>query len=116
MVTSSPFPTCSSPSQLVSIDAGLKSSEKKWYKVSASFLMSSAYDCLFILNFEMVVDLNGLAGIEIWKQKMNKKLFLFISLCQYFHKGLGLSWILTQGGKVGNEKKKKYDGNYNERF
>lgn len=28
MVTSSPFPTCSSPSQLVSIDAGLKSSEK----------------------------------------------------------------------------------------
>lgn len=30
MVTSSPFPTCSSPSQLVSIDAGLKSSEKAW--------------------------------------------------------------------------------------
>lgn len=29
MVTSSPFPTCSSPSQLVSIDAGLKSSEKE---------------------------------------------------------------------------------------
>lgn len=29
MVTSSPFPTCSSPSQLVSIDAGLKSSVKK---------------------------------------------------------------------------------------
>lgn len=28
MVTSSPFPTCSSPSQLVSIDAGLKSSEE----------------------------------------------------------------------------------------
>lgn len=28
MVTSSPFPTCSSPSQLVSMDAGLKSSEK----------------------------------------------------------------------------------------
>lgn len=28
MVTSSPLPTCSSPSQLVSIDAGLKSSEK----------------------------------------------------------------------------------------
>lgn len=27
MVTSSPFPTCSSPSQLVSMDAGLKSSE-----------------------------------------------------------------------------------------
>lgn len=26
MVTSSPFPTCSSPSQVVSIDAGLKSS------------------------------------------------------------------------------------------
>ena len=27
MVTSSPFPTCNSPSQLVSIEAGLKSSE-----------------------------------------------------------------------------------------
>lgn len=36
MVTSSPFPTCSSPSQLVSMDAGLKSSEKDecWVSVS----------------------------------------------------------------------------------
>lgn len=36
MVTSSPLPTCSSPSQLVSMDAGLKSSEKDKYWVYVS--------------------------------------------------------------------------------
>lgn len=35
MVTSSPFPTCSSPSQLVSMDAGLKSSSVTTQDVEA---------------------------------------------------------------------------------
>lgn len=36
MVTSSPFPTCSSPSQLVSMDAGLKSSKRDGHRFNVN--------------------------------------------------------------------------------